>query len=712
MYIAHSKNDVGDVHYLLDHLTAVAESTAEFAHFFNAEDLGYYTGLWHDIGKFHPDFQSYLYNPDMKRSQDHKTAGAIYALQFLEILAFPIIGHHGGLPDKVALQQRIKDKLQHPLITDALRTAQQQLSNLLPTKKLTLPEFIDSNPLLLEMFIRMLFSALVDSDYLDTEAHFAQDKFLLRNNQYSMSLLWETFNKYHMALPNSFSTLNKLRNEMYQACIDNAEDKPGIYSLTMPTGAGKTLSGMGFALKHGVKNNMRRVIVAIPFTSIIEQTADVYRNIFGSEMVLEHHSALAADETEQCNRQQLAAENWDAPIIVTTTVQLFESLFHHKPARCRKLHNIAGSIIILDEVQTLPVHLLEPILDVLQQLVDHYGVTVVLCTATQPALTNSPYLKGLRGVKEIIPNPRYYFEKLKRVEYRIESEHWTWERVAQEMLKYRQCLTIVNTKQDAIELLRLLDDPDWLHISTLLCGAHRRQVLADVKKRLKENRPCRLVSTQVIEAGVDIDFPVVMRAMGPLDRIVQAAGRCNREGKLTNSTGQAVQGQVIIFNPVDGNLPLGVYRSATDKASIVLNRKNIDLHQPELFQEYFSSLYQVAETDAQGIQQLREKLDYPAVAGKFRLIDDDTVPVVVRYQPYLAEIDRLTGLIQQQKFVNRSQLRQLQPFIVNIYRNKVPRLLAEGYLQELCAGLYQWIGDYDQTYGLREKSMNPEELIF
>jgi CRISPR-associated endonuclease/helicase Cas3 len=390
---------------------------------------------------------------------------------------------------------------------------------------------------------------------------------------------------------------------------------------------------MAFALKHALVHGLDRVIVAIPYTSIIEQTADVYRNIFGETSVLEHHSAVITghDGCDPLSYQdvwsRLASENWDAPIVVTTTVQLFESLFAHRPSACRKLHNIARSVLVLDEVQTLPPQLLTPILDVLQDLVEHYSVSVVLCTATQPALQDGPYLKGLSNIREIVPDPPRYFAALRRVHYTLPAadERWDWERVAVEMRNTAQCLAIVNTKPDALQLLDALNDSTALHRSTLLCGAHRRDVLHEIRRRLDIGEPCRLIATQVVEAGVDLDFPLVLRAIGPLDRIVQAAGRCNREGRLAS-------GRVVVFWPAEGKVPPGAYRTGTDTAISLLSRPQVDLHDPTLYRTYFELLYQAVETDVKGIQNLRQALDYPEVAQRFRLIEDDTAAVVVRYK--------------------------------------------------------------------------------
>jgi CRISPR-associated endonuclease/helicase Cas3 len=717
---------------LEEHLRSVARLAADFAGKWGASKIGHWMGLWHDLGKFNPDFQAYLEacetSPDYRRrGPDHASAGAVYAMDFWGLLAFPLTGHHGGLPNAVALKQRMHDKKDNVVIKEALRCAGGAIKKLVPDTPdnllKELPERLQ-DPLRCEFFLRMLFSALVDADFLDTEAHFEPDKSSSRKRVFDFQGLWESFKAHQAKLSgHSNDPLNQARHEIYIACIQASEKPQGVFRLTVPTGGGKTLSGMAFALKHVLQHQLDRVIVAIPYTSIIEQTADIYRGIFGDEAVLEHHSALAAIETFEgpSNAEiwsHLAAENWDAPIIVTTTVQLFESLFANRPSRCRKLHNIARSVLILDEVQTLPVELLEPILDVLQDLVDYYGVTVILCTATQPALEESLHLKGLRNLHEIILEPSRYFAILKRVNYviSVHGEEWTWERVAAEMGTSPQCLTVVNTKKDARRLLQALDDPDALHLSTSLCGAHRRWVINEVHRRLRAGEPCRLVSTQVVEAGVDLDFPVVFRALGPLDRIVQVAGRCNREGRLTDEDGKRIPGRVVIFNPVDGGSPRGAYRSGMDEAESLLKEEDVNLDNPALYKRYFNRLYGDVKTDAKAIQELRRHLRFDEVNARFRMIPESTVSVVVRPPAELFEgpviVDDLLAQICFRGGVSRELMRRLQPYLVGIYAKEVNRLRQAGLIFELCDGLYEWLGGYNRIYGLTEGARNPDDLIY
>jgi CRISPR-associated endonuclease/helicase Cas3 len=398
----------------------------------------------------------------------------------------------------------------------------------------------------------------------------------MRKGETITEALWERFERNQEALPKADKPVNRIRKEIYDHCLDAAEQPTGLFRLTVPTGGGKTRSGMAFALRHALHHKMQRVIVAVPFLTITDQTAKTYHEIFEDAddehpVVLEHHSMadrnIGDDEEEDFRPEEvwcrLAAENWDAPIIVTTTVQLFESLFAKNRTGTRKLHRLAGSVIIIDEAQTLPAHLLQPILDALKELCSHYGSTVVISTATQPAFEAIKAFKDVQAV-EIVPNPERYFEQLRRVDYewRIDQP-LAWNAVADFIRAEKQALAIVNTKKDSLALLDALDDPDAFHLSTLLCGAHRRLVVDEVKRRLSSGEPCRLVATQVVEAGVDIDFPLVLRAIGPLDSIIQAAGRCNREGRLE-------RGRVIVFQPTDGGMPRGSYRIGASETQTLL----------------------------------------------------------------------------------------------------------------------------------------------
>jgi CRISPR-associated endonuclease/helicase Cas3 len=667
-----------------------------------------------------PDFQAYLKDPSARRGPDHASAGAVLAAGHCDALAFLIAGHHAGLPSPSSLKKRLAAKQHAEATRTAHEAAVRALAGLTPHERLAarLPDWVcprhrddGRRRRNRELFLRMLFSALVDADFLDTERHFHRGGPVERGGYPSLAELWRLFQADQARLTGKKDTpLQQARHDIHQACLRAAELPPGWFRLAVPTGGGKARSGMAFALRHALSHAgaFDRVVVAIPYTGVIEQTAGVYREIFGWEGVLEHHSALADREGEKdqvtARRQwpRLASENWDAPVVVSTTAQLFESLFANRPSRCRKLHNLARSVLILDEVQTLPPHLLDPTLDALVQLVEHYGVSVVLCTATQPALAAGRYAGGLADrLREIVPDPGRYFRALNRVTYEAHLEgKWGWERVAAEMCTLPQSLAVVNTKKDALALLDALgDDPSALHLSTQLCGAHRAEVLDEVKTRLGAGRPCRLVATQVVEAGVDIDFPLVLRAVGPLDRVVQAAGRCNREGR-------PAPGRVVIFDPADGGSPGGAYRTGLDTALMML-RAGCDLHDPAVYERYFTLLFGAVETDRDGIQGLRAALDFEEVARKFRLIDDEGAPVAVRPPGHDAQVNRLLSVIRRAEDAPRRAIRRLQPFLVNLRSRQVAAYESKGLLREVVPGLWEWRGGYDPVRGLVEGDTDP-----
>jgi len=690
----------------------VAELAEQYARSFGAGELARVLGLVHDIGKADPKFQDYL--DGQGPSIDHKGVGAIVAASCLEPLALIVAGHHGGLREVSELKANWLPARQRAIEEDkALKTIREAFS-FIADQPLAHPPYLRSE-LDAEFFVRMLFSALVDADFLDTERHFNLSSFEAREVNASLEELWARLQENQAQLSGLKSdSVNLLRHEVYMDCLAAADLAPGYFRLTVPTGGGKTRSGMAFSLKHAIKHELERVIFAIPYTSIIEQTADVYRQILGANYVLEHHSAMVPDEQSDeiangTSWPRLAAENWDAPVVVTTTVQLFESLFSNKTSKCRKLHNLAKSVIVLDEAQTLPTNLLKTILDGLDRLVANYGVTVVLCTATQPAFERTPELSTLPGIREIVTNPKGLFARLRRVEYewpRVD-ESWSWARVAEEMLTAEQVLAIVNTKGDALALLDALNDPHALHLSTLLCGEHRREVLNEVKRCLSSGQPCRLVSTQVVEAGVDIDFPLVLRAVGPYDRIIQAAGRCNREGKLG-------AGRVIVFVPEDGGMPPGAYRTGVDTTLSLMKRPDFDFDDPAFCEEYFALFFQTVDHDHGKIQELRTTLNYPEVAARFKMIDDDSVPVFVSYHGLSGQDkearDLLTRIESSAEF-SRRLMRRAQPYLVNVRRRQLDQYVKDGLAYEVKTGFYVWTGSYSRSRGLIADGINPELLV-
>jgi len=750
---AHTYNPTGRPHYLKEHLESVGHLASEFAATACQEmaQAAKWAGLLHDLGKYRDEFQEYLRE---ERESSVETHHAIYgaALSFQRRcigLTLAIAGHHAGLHDWHQLAEELRAdtkyqaQAQLPLIVERFKA---ELGGL--AEKIDEPEFIRSNSLSAEFYVRMLFSALVDADFLDTEAHYdlvPRVTYQLRPDEMLQRLIAEKETK-----PRD-GELNALRNRIFQQCLDAAQHKPGFFSLTVPTGGGKTLAGMAFALAHAEQHNLRRVIVVIPFLSIIEQNAAQYRRILDPKkkgIVIENHSAVAPrediDEARplkpfEKHATEYAAENWDAPVIVTTSVQFIESLFANRTSRCRKLHNVARSVVIFDEVQTLPPHLLNPLLNVLRELRDHYGVSFVFSTATQPAFRHRPrhLAEGFRPgeIREITGDTAETFRQLRRVRYSLPGPGATtsWPDLAQQLSAQPQALCVVNVRRHAYELWEQLrrtlpaDEIDGLfHLSSAMCAQHRFDLLGNadapqpgtIRFRLRHQLPCRLISTQLIEAGVDVDFPIVYRALGPLDSIVQAAGRCNREGRLADADGQPILGQVVVFQPAEHNLPRGVYSKATDITAILLTRTKADelAQTHELFAEYFDQLCQLTETDKEQIQADRAELKYRDVATKARVIAEDTKPVIVLYGEGRKIIDDLRArrVVKGQPRFTRADLRRLQRYIVSLYLHQFQKLEALGQLQPLLPNLDLHVlsaGMYHEHLGVVIEQRPPEDLI-
>ena len=733
-------------HLLVEHLQKVAALAAEFSQPFDAAEpalrWAYLAGLWHDLGKYRPGFQRYVRladNPDAHiegkvggRDKTHSAAGALWAMQTLEeahgaqgklaarVLAYLIAGHHAGLADwHSGLQERLDEEDSQRELTEA-RAAQPPAEILSAGAFIPHLKSIPGGTAGFALWVRMLFSCLVDADFLDTEAHFDAGKPARREGFPTLMQMRQALNDHMAAMPVADTPVNTLRAEILRQCREKAALPAGFFSLTVPTGGGKTLSSLAFALEHAQAHDKWRVIYAIPYTSIIEQTADVFRKVFkalGDEVLIEHHSQADAASTDETMRSRLACENWDAPLVVTTNVQLFESLFAAKTSRCRKLHNLVGSVIVLDEAQQLPPDFLQPVLDVLNLLVAHYGVTVVLCTATQPALNSTTYfdasknLRGLTHVREIIDHPDALFDALKRVDVQLPPD-WTtptaWADLAAQLSAEDCVLAIVNTRKAARALQRLMPE-GTLHLSALMCGAHRKDVITQIKQRLKakrdghDQRPLRVVSTQLVEAGVDIDFPVVYRALAGLDSIAQAAGRCNREGRLDG------KGRVVVFVPPEPP-PLGHLRKGADACIATLHGQAHDPLARGLFDRYFKAFYHSVDLDQHGIVD-HLKVDprtlavrFRTAAEAFRLIDDkESATVVVRYAPQHDEIEKWLGILAAQG-PQRWLMRKLQRYTVSIQKRVADKMLAQGSLTLPMPGLYVQVDAenlYDPALGLK-----------
>jgi CRISPR-associated endonuclease/helicase Cas3 len=746
--LAHVRQDVGGEwreHLLVDHLRGVASLAAHFAADFDSSEWASIAGLWHDLGKYSMEFQRYIKTVSGYDAEahiegapgrvDHSTAGAIHAVRQVgahgRILAYLIAGHHAGLPDWDSADTGRKAL--------SFRLEQNHLLDRIPAQVIPQDILNQSKPAPkvcggengFHLWVRMLFSCLVDADFLDTEYFMDKDKNQARQQFPVLAEMLPVFNHAmeakvaQLIVDQSADTpVNRIRADVLAQCRKQAALPPGMFSLTVPTGGGKTLSSLAFALEHAKHHSkdhaIRRVIYAIPYTSIIEQTADVFRGIFGKDDVVEHHSNFDVDR--ETTRSRLAAENWDAPLIVTTNVQLFESLFAARTSRCRKLHNLVNSVIVLDEAQLLPPEFLQSILDMLNLLTTHYGVTVVLSTATQPALNTvkdsfgRTTRKGLNNVREIIADVDGLYADLERVDVKIPADFnqpRDWKSLAAELCQHDTVLAIVNTRKDCRELWELMPK-GTLHLSALLCGAHRSAIIADIKERLKRGEAVRVISTQLVEAGVDLDFPVVYRALAGLDSIAQAAGRCNREGGLTG------KGKIVVFIPPKP-APKGLLRFGEDATKDVWHKRPEKPLSRTLFTRYFNlflSMPNLDEHDIAGSLKCGSGLEvqFRTAAEKFRLIDDrETQAVFVRYN---AESDKL---IQQLNQIGpkRDLMRKLQRHAVTIYRHDLNRLLQNGDIRtiENYPDLYAQVSDtlYHKESGLllaESPILNPSTLAF
>ena len=692
-----------------NHSAGVAKLASQFAGEFGMSEWGKVLGLLHDKGKETDTFQQYIkkesgYDPDIKICGKHHHAyvGGILAQKYYgksscNFFVNQIVSHHTGLHDSDEIKGIIDQEIPSEVNIYHIK------------EKLNRPELnVQANDF--HHLARMLFSCLVDADFLDTEAFMDKESSALRQNKDTLNDLLPLFeNKLKdLKAKADCSEVNIIRNQIQQQCIEMADTRTGFYSLTVPTGGGKTLSSLVWAIKHAIKNGQKRVIIAIPYTSIIVQTASVLRSIFGEENVLEHHSCVDPEQIKDeklKEKMKLATENWGYPIIVTTNVQLFESMFSNKPSACRKLHNIVNSVIILDEVQTLPMDYLQPIVDSLKTYNKLFNVSFLFTTASQPVLSGliegcnpKAAFNGIDHITEIIPDKFKLHDKLRRVRLSINNEGKTYDEVAEMLSQHKRVLCIVNTRRDAKEIYeRLPQEGITLHLSKMMCPDHISETIERVKTTLKDNKNeiIRVVSTQLIEAGVDIDFPVVFRQEAGLDSILQAAGRCNREGKNSLST-------TYVFSlSKEHNLPKGDIQAAN---SARLNFGNgHDWFAPETMTSYFKQLYCRKESfDKKDIRHYlnhpTNNLSFQTAAKEFQLIEDDGVNVVVCWKNSME-------LVQQSLANGPSYMlmKKLSKYMVNINKTDFKILMDMGVVNEKKEGLFvvDYKQQYDEHVGLR-----------
>lgn len=651
---------------LIDHLNGTAAHAKQHGAKLGLADYAYWLGRWHDLGKYRPNFQNYLRG--LKRftnheDKSHKWAGAAWANQVRggALIAWLIGSHHGGLLDCAAIADLLKNQGQTEL--DEVLATGRVPADLLKKPVLSLPpRFTGKVPhVTIELLLRFLFSILVDADHSDTAGHFDPDLHTTRseltNQQHSLAELKHKLDTHLAGFADAPDTpVNRVRAQVLQHCRAAAGQAPGCFSLTVPTGGGKTLASMAFALDHALaastpdQTPFERIIVVLPFTSIIEQSAQVYRDIFGDDNVLEHHANWEADEgdpttrTRADYRHKLLCENWDAPIIVTTAVQFLETLHAHKPGRCRKLHRVLNSVIVMDEVQTLPTELLHVTLDSLAALVVDFRTSLVLCTATQPVLHDATlidnrYSPDSRDYYHVLPAPkpiippdveRTLFAQMRRVCVHppLEEKHPPdWSGLVTRVEVFDQVLIIVDRRQGAFELATLLGD-DWLFLCGNMLPMHRSWVIDEVKRRLAAGEACRLVSTQIIEAGVDVDFPVVFRALAGYDALAQSAGRCNRNGLRRDEQGKPRLGDFHVFlGPKPP--PRGLLKTGYEIARSGFIQGPVDLGDPQLFPSYFREFYRLAPTDGTELMPLRSKRALRQLGENYRLINNEQQVAVV-----------------------------------------------------------------------------------
>ncbi|MFY9259464.1 MAG: CRISPR-associated helicase Cas3' [Gallionella sp.] len=750
---AHSANKVKDWHPLIQHLESVAQLAEQFAQGVSWQGEAHLAGLLHDLGKYADRFQDRLQGKDS--GLDHWSQGAWTALVDYKAIAaaLAIQGHHLGLQpaSKDALRRMSPQTLtqNHPFRlalsdADCAQLKQQAEADGIrfdaPTQT-ALPIQNGMVKAVANMLdVRLLFSCLVDADFLDTEAHFegnAQGKRpralgAKLDAPAALSALDEHILRLR-AKASAPQAVQQARDALWDAVMDAGQMETGLFTLTAPTGSGKTLAMLKFALEHAARHSLKRIILAVPFLSVIEQTAREYRKVFPSfpeNFILEHHSlaGLGVEATQQdaegsCERQRrLLAENWDAPIVLTTNVQLLESLFSNRPSSCRKLHNLMDSVILFDEAQSLPSNLAVPTLAALSHLAAAYRASVVFATATQPAfdtLHTSVMQHAVQGwlPREAVPKHADLFETLKRVavHWQAAGEKKTWIQLATELRDTKQVLVVVNLKRHALALLKELKGVEGVfHLSTNLCAEHRRAVLSQVRECLKQGKACLLISTQCVEAGVDLDFPLVYRAFAPLDAIAQAAGRCNREGKL-NAQGQL--GKVVVFEPdVTEELrrcyPTHAYYQAAEVTrSMLMQYGSLNINDPALFREYYRRLYDLNHPDSQNpaLKEALAALDFPEIAKCYRLIDQRAIQVLVPWSGRQTEFSALC-LEAEREGISAKWMRRAQGLAVNVYRSSsgTPAWAIPAKLRRGLGTSDEWFileGEYyDETLGL-----NPPE---
>jgi len=721
-YYAHSENNDNKKHPLSTHLKETAELAESFACTDTYKSVFYIAGLLHDLGKYQPEFQHYLETGGKRGKVPHASWGAGYARKKkLHEASVAINGHHKGMPDRSGwivdtepFKREDVDGFQEVVDTFLVETGFEESTITAIDSKLF------NGTLEREVFIRYLFSALTDGDWLSTEKHFKKDDFDTRVvSMLPVDRMIEKLDAEFSQKPKD-GEINRMRNETRYQALLKAHMPCGFYSLVLPTGMGKTLTSMAWALRHAKENTLKRIIVVLPFINIIDQTAQILKEIFGEEWVLEHHSGFNENEKnvqekdesysiiEQ--RKKLACENWDYPVIVTTTVQFFESLFSNKPSRCRKIHNIAESVVIFDEVQTLPKEVILPTLKMLKNVSIIMKTSFLFCTATQPAFGKREGFDGIDVITPLVDNPDKLFKRTRRVEYRLLNDlapldpESLLESVAQEA---GSTLAIFNTKKAVLEFYNSArNNASWekiYHLSTAMCPSHRKDVIENIRADLKGGSKILVVSTQLIEAGVDFDFPIVFRALAPLEAIIQAAGRCNRENRLGKSGGK-----VFLFKMLDAKMPDKTYAACAAHTEEFLRIDMDQLHDWQAFNKYYEQIVQLyIDPDQFKINTAREQFNFQTVNDSYQIIRDQTESLFMYH--FSDDSRRLFHTIEKKEFLSKEDFRRMQPYTVQVFRHFLIKNA------ELCMlmpqGFNVWYGNYDIKTGISVEPLDADKLL-
>lgn len=726
MYIAHRRDD-GSEQPLLEHLVGTAEKASCYANDFGKKETAFICGLLHDIGKYSDEFQNRIKNDG--KLCDHSTAGAKVLKSMSpamgNLVGYVIAGHHTGLLNgggwgasgqDGSLQGRLKKE-----VPDFSAYSGEVTADLYPPLSSIARQLAGTKPLdernqgyCFSFLVRMIFSCLVDADFLDTEEFMNEEK-ITRGVECSFAEL-EAKVIRHASGFNTVPDINKKRREIFEHCIRKAKEAPGVYKLSVPTGGGKTISSMAFSLRH-IRYNpaLRRIIYVIPFTSIIEQNAKVFSDILGDKYVLEHHSNYDFDKNDErkYNIKKLSAENWDIPVVVTTNVQFFESIYGNKSSKLRKLHNVANSVIILDEVQMIPTDYLMPCVKALEELVNNYNCSVVLCSATQPEAER--FMSEKIRAEEICSNISGLYEFFNKTRIKFIGNK-TADELVRRLEGVDKCLLIVNTKRQARKLYEKLKKSygheGVYHLSTYMCPDHRFEKIHEIKERLNQEVRCIVVSTSLIEAGVDVDFPVVYRAMCGLDSIIQAAGRCNRERKKDLA-------YVYVFDfadeeyKVSKSSPFGNYLWQRQSITEIIANRYEDVTRPEAIKEYFDMLFSnasVSELDKKSIvKKLNEgfdknspmdfDFDFEGIARDFKMIDDNKYSVIVRYNN---DAEKKINELEY-GYYSRDKLRSMQKYTVGLSIHEFSKLREIGAVKELGENIGILISreDYSEEIGIK-----------